>query len=493
VTPTLYQQLQGLYNAGDVLCAVDVVRALPDYRHVVFVNHDDGWDPSVEAMLHGHGAEVRRAALLGEADLDESVRGILYHCVGDDDNRRGSYVRFHEEPPGVLLAAWLHTPGLCGSSARRYDYLGGRGCSRLLFSSTFSLHHTPLPDLGMHVTRAVVHPVAIDRYLGVRRVDDSVFRIGRWSRGHDSKYPDDFLALISSIDIPEAEFLCMGIPGKLRGRKLPERMTFLETGAVSPQSLLAQLDVLLFVTEASSWHEGWCRTVTEAMAAGVVPVVENRGGLTNQVVHGYNGFLSEGREDYRRYCRLLHDDPALRARMSANGRAFARENFGLEALRRDLLQTFRPPLPRRLNFGCGFDILNGYVNFDTVSLPGVDLAAEIDPFYPRLPFADEEFDEIIAFHVLEHVANRGAIIEEVWRIARHNAVIKIKLPDRRHSDAFLDPTHLSFWEVDSIDFYLPGHLRSYYSQATFGLLGKWTTGREIYWELLALRYRRPDR
>jgi glycosyltransferase involved in cell wall biosynthesis len=492
VTPTFYQQLQGLYTAGDVLCAVDVVRALPEYRHVVFVNHDEGWDSSVEETLYALGAEVRRAALVGEEDLDESLSAVLYHCVGRDDARRGTYVRFREEPPGVPLAAWLHTPGLCGSSARRYDYLGQRGCSRLLFSSTFSLHHTPLPDFRGQVTRAVVHPVAVDRYLGVTRVDDSVFRIGRWSRGHDCKYPDDFLALLASLDIPNVEFICMGIPSKLRGHELPDRVTFLENGTVSPQSLLARLDVLLFATDAHYWHEGWCRTVTEAMAAGVVPVVENRGGLVDQVVHGYNGFLCESNDDYRRYCRLLRDDPLLHARMVANGRAFAKENFGLEALRRDLLQAFQPVPPRRLNMGCGLDIMDGYVNFDTVPLPGVDLAAAVDPFYPRLPFADQEFDEILAFHVLERVANRGAIIEEVWRIARHNAVIKVKLPDRRHSDAFLDPTHLSFWEVDSIDFYLPGHLRSCYSPATFGLLAKGTTEREIYWELLALHHRRPQ-
>ena len=91
--------------------------------------------------------------------------------------------------------------------------------------------------------------------------------------------------------------------------------------------------------------------------------------------------------------------------------------------------------------------------------------------------------------MLEHVANKQMIIEEIWRIARNNAVIKIKLPDRRHSDAFLDPTHLSYWEVDTIDFYLPGHLRIYYSYAKNGLLRKHTTARDIYWESLALRHR----
>lgn len=42
--PTIFHQLQGLYTAGDVLCAVDCVQALPEYDHVIFVNHDDWFD-----------------------------------------------------------------------------------------------------------------------------------------------------------------------------------------------------------------------------------------------------------------------------------------------------------------------------------------------------------------------------------------------------------------------------------------------------------------
>ena len=185
-------------------------------------------------------------------------------------------------------------------------------------------------------------------------------------------------------------------------------------------------------------------------------------------------------------------DPVLRARMGANACVFAHANFSLMNLRSDLRSLIVPSPRRRLNFGCGFDTRPGYVNFDVYPLPGVDVVAPVDPFYPRLPFDDEEFDDIVAYHVLEHVANKAAIIEEIWRIARRNAVIKIKLPDRSHSDAFLDPTHLSYWEVDTIDFYLPGHLRSYYAPAKFGLLRNHTTrAREIYWELLAIRRHFP--
>jgi glycosyltransferase involved in cell wall biosynthesis len=488
---TAYHQIQGLYTAGDVLCAVDCVQALPDYHHVLFVNHDDGFDRRVLDILTGLGVTVRRNAIVTEADVTPDLRVVFYHCVGHDDQRRGEYVRFRQEPPGVKLCAWIHTPGLCGGWSERYNYLRDRGCSCLVFDSSFSLHNTPGLDLSSFATCAIVNPVIdIEHYATLSRASDRVFRMGRWSRGDDSKYSDDFLGLLASIDIPNAEFVCMGIPAKFRGVSLPPRVRLIENGALPVEALLAQLDVLIFKTHAPSWHEGWCRTVTEAMAAGVVPVVENRGGIPDQVIHGYNGFLCDTNAEFKHYCELLYRNPAERARQSANARAFAKSCFCLANLREDLLHLIEPRAPYRLNLGCGTNILPGYVNWDTCSLPGVDLTTPIDPFYPRLPFSDEEFDEILAFHVLEHVANKAAIIEELWRISRHNAVIKIKLPDRNHSDAFLDPTHLSYWEVDTIDFYLPGHLRSYYSQAKFGLLRKHTTGREIYWELLAIR-RRP--
>jgi glycosyltransferase involved in cell wall biosynthesis len=490
--PTLYQQIQGLYTAGDVLCAIDSMRALPEYQHVLFVNHDEGVDDRLSGMLEDLGVTVRRSSIVTEEDLTDDVRAVFYHLVGNDESRRGEYVRFRAEPDGVRLCAWIHTPGLCGGWAERYNFLRERGCSTVIFDSTFSLHNTPGIDVHAFRDRAVINPV-IDAgvHAAIARADDGVFRIGRWSRGHDTKYSDDFLDVLASIDIPGAEFLCMGVPDKFRGVPLPPNVTFVENGAMPVDELLAQLDVLIFKTHAPSWHEGWCRTVTEAMAAGVVPVVENRGGITDQVIHGYNGFLCNTNEEFKHYCEELHRDPALRARLSANGRAFAQRNFDLANLRRDLLRLLAPTAPKRLNYGCGTDILPGYVNCDTVPLPGVDAVVEVDPFYPKLPFPDGEFDEIIAYHVIEHVANKNRMIAEIWRIARHNAVIKIKLPDRNHSDAFVDPTHLSFWEVDTIDFYLPGHQRSYYSNAKFGLLAKWTTSREIYWELLAIRHDFP--
>jgi glycosyltransferase involved in cell wall biosynthesis len=69
----------------------------------------------------------------------------------------------------------------------------------------------------------------------------------------------------------------------------------------------------------------------EAMAAGCVPIVINRGGQREIVEHGVNGFLWDTVEELKEYTlRLTHDDRLL-TRMSESARrraqCFSRENF----------------------------------------------------------------------------------------------------------------------------------------------------------------------
>jgi predicted SAM-dependent methyltransferase len=52
----------------------------------------------------------------------------------------------------------------------------------------------------------------------------------------------------------------------------------------------------------------------------------------------------------------------------------------------------------RLNLGCGHVPLEGYLNVDRRTLPGVDIVAEAD----ELPFEPGEVDEIFSAHLLEH-------------------------------------------------------------------------------------------
>ena len=72
-------------------------------------------------------------------------------------------------------------------------------------------------------------------------------------------------------------------------------------------------------------------STVEAMAAGCVPVVINKGGQPEIVEHGVNGFVWETLDELRDYTTRLIDDDALRAKMSEAARkraqVFSSESF----------------------------------------------------------------------------------------------------------------------------------------------------------------------
>jgi len=78
-------------------------------------------------------------------------------------------------------------------------------------------------------------------------------------------------------------------------------------------------------------------STVEAMAAGCVPVVINKGGQPEIVEHGVSGFLWETLDELREYTLILINDDYLRAKMSEAAREraqlFSREAFIARFLR----------------------------------------------------------------------------------------------------------------------------------------------------------------
>jgi L-malate glycosyltransferase len=72
-------------------------------------------------------------------------------------------------------------------------------------------------------------------------------------------------------------------------------------------------------------------STVEAMSAGCVPVVVNRGGQPEIVQHGLSGFVWNTIPELQMYIRVLASDEELRERMSSaarqRARVFSRENF----------------------------------------------------------------------------------------------------------------------------------------------------------------------
>lgn len=97
----------------------------------------------------------------------------------------------------------------------------------------------------------------------------------------------------------------------------------------------------------ASEQQGCPNTSLEALAAGVPVIANDDGGTREQVIDGKTGFLLPRLDPdlyAERALRLLRD-PALRARLGANGRAHAMENFPLQGMRQRYVALMRKLLP----------------------------------------------------------------------------------------------------------------------------------------------------
>jgi hypothetical protein len=123
---------------------------------------------------------------------------------------------------------------------------------------------------------------------------------------------------------------------------------------------------------------------------------------------------------------------------------------------------------KKLNLGCGKDIKDGYVNLDSVKLPGIDIVHNLDK-YPW-PFKNNEFDEIEGYMILEHLDSIIKPLEEIWRISKNKAIIKIKVPLFPSIYSVSDPTHKQFFTYFTFNYFTENDNLNYYSKARFNIL-----------------------
>lgn len=99
--------------------------------------------------------------------------------------------------------------------------------------------------------------------------------------------------------------------------------------------------------------------------------------------------------------------------------------------------------PRTLNLGCGLKHLPDAVNLDVTSTTNPDVVHDLN--VRPWPFADDSFDTIRAYDVIEHLNDVIAAMEEIHRIAAPGGVVTITVPHFSSANAFTDPTHRHFF------------------------------------------------
>src|SRR4051812_22266165 len=101
----------------------------------------------------------------------------------------------------------------------------------------------------------------------------------------------------------------------------------------------------------------------------------------------------------------------------------------------------------RLNLGCGLRRLPGFYNVDHVSLPGVDILADLEEPLAELP--DDSVEQIYCRHTLEHVQRLLELLADLHRVTHADGRLELIVPHFSNPYGYSDPTHVRFFGLYS--------------------------------------------
>ena len=103
----------------------------------------------------------------------------------------------------------------------------------------------------------------------------------------------------------------------------------------------------------------------------------------------------------------------------------------------------------KINLGCGFKKLDGYINIDSDAGCNPDLVLEIGK--QTLPFDDNSVEHVVAHHILEHLGDEFFdFIKDLYRVCSNEAVIEVIVPHPRHDVFYGDLSHVRVITIENM-------------------------------------------
>lgn len=111
-----------------------------------------------------------------------------------------------------------------------------------------------------------------------------------------------------------------------------------------------------------------------------------------------------------------------------------------------------------LDLGCGNKKAPGSIGLDINADTDADVVHDLNQF--PYPFEDNTFDKVVCDNVIEHLDDVFKVMEELNRICKNGAEVKIIVPYFRSHWAFIDPTHKHYFTYDSFTYFDPNHIHN---------------------------------
>jgi SAM-dependent methyltransferase len=120
---------------------------------------------------------------------------------------------------------------------------------------------------------------------------------------------------------------------------------------------------------------------------------------------------------------------------------------------------------RKLCLGSGEKKMADAVNVDLVASTCPDICHNLN--VRPWPLPDDQFDECYANDVIEHLDDIVGTMEEIHRVSRSGALVRITVPHFSCANAFMDPTHRHYFSRFSLNYFTGEHQFSFYSDRRF--------------------------
>lgn len=332
------------HQVGDLLVVPKLVRPIHPVKDWMALKHlEQILRERKPDVVHTHSG---KAGVLGRLAAKRAGVPVIVHTIhgpsfGKFQNPLGNFIFCGAEK----FAARATTHFIVVADAMKNQYLAagiGRPEQYTKIFSGFAL--SPFLSAG--------NDLELRKKMGIASDD---FVIGKIARLFKLKGHDDLFAVAPELVRQNAKikFLLIG-DGEWRGRfeamakSMGLEKHFVFAGLVSPDDVPQYTGIMNALVHLSL-REGLPRAVPQALAAGKPVVAYDCDGAREACLEGQTGFLVRPGDFAMLKKRLLQlaADPALCQKLGQAGRDFARENFPVEKMVRDIYNLYMKLAARR--------------------------------------------------------------------------------------------------------------------------------------------------